>query len=53
MLVSEDVKVKIGEREEFRAKKEWKMADSIRNRLKGMGFVLEDMENGVRVKKIQ
>ncbi len=42
---------KIIEREKCRQKKEWKRADSIRNELKELGFVLEDVEGGVKVKK--
>jgi cysteinyl-tRNA synthetase len=41
----------IRKREERRKEKDWKEADGIRDRLKRMGYVLEDTETGVRVKK--
>ncbi len=40
------------ERDEARAEKNWKLADEIRDRVKEMGYVLEDTAKGVRIKKI-
>jgi len=41
----------IEKREGFRREKNWKEADKIRNRLRKMGYILEDTETGVKVKK--
>jgi len=37
---------------ELRLKKEWKMADEIREKIKSMGFLIQDTENGFKIKKI-
>ncbi|MCX6749793.1 MAG: cysteine--tRNA ligase [Candidatus Pacearchaeota archaeon] len=39
------------ERENFRKNKEWKKADEIRNKINKLGYILEDTEKGVNVKK--
>ena len=40
-------------REDARKNKDWETADKIRDRLKEHGYLLEDTEKGVRVKKIK
>ena len=45
------VEVLIDMREEFRSKKEWKRADAVRDRLAGLGIVLEDGKDGTRWSK--
>jgi cysteinyl-tRNA synthetase len=51
--IPEEVLLLVRAREDARIEKDWETADAIRNRLKEHGYVLEDMENGVRVKKIK
>ena len=41
------------EREKSRKQKDWKEADRIRDLLKKRGFVLEDTDNGVNIKRAQ
>ena len=41
----------IKKREVHRKEKDWKEADKIRDKLKKMGYVLEDADTGIRVKK--
>lgn len=47
-----DVDKMVKEREEARKAKDWKKADSIRDKLKEMGIVLEDTGKGVRWKRV-
>jgi cysteinyl-tRNA synthetase len=47
-VLSEEVEELIRRREEARRVKDWKVADEIRLRLRGMGIVLEDTAAGVR-----
>jgi cysteinyl-tRNA synthetase len=46
-----EVEKLIKKREERRKEKKWKEADKVRDKVKEMGYILEDMENGVKVKK--
>jgi len=39
-------------REEARSRKDWKMADEIREQIKALGFILEDTPEGPRFRKI-
>ncbi len=48
--LSAEIESLIMERERARKKKEWKRADEIRDRLKGMGVILEDSHAGVKWK---
>ncbi len=43
-----EVEALIAQREEARARKDWAMADAIRDRLKDRGIILEDTPQGVR-----
>ena len=47
------IQLTIDLRQEARAKKDWQIADEIRNRLNKLGIVLEDTPHGVRWKKGQ
>ena len=49
-LSTEDEEL-IREREEARARKDWKAADSIREKLKGKGIILIDTPEGVKWKR--
>lgn len=42
----------VGERQQARKDKNWKLADELRDRLKDMGIILEDTPQGVKWKKI-
>ena len=42
----------IKEREKLRKEKMWREADIIRERIRELGFVVEDGESGTRVEKI-
>jgi cysteinyl-tRNA synthetase len=48
---SREIEKLIKKREGFRKGKNWKEADKIRDRLRKMGYILEDTETGVKVKK--
>ncbi|MFA5536790.1 MAG: cysteine--tRNA ligase [Bacillota bacterium] len=47
------IQLAIDLRQGARAKKDWQIADEIRNRLHGLGIILEDTPHGVRWKKGQ
>ena len=51
--IPEEVKKLIEEREKARAEKNWEKADEIRDKIREMGYLLEDSEQGVRCKKIK
>ena len=46
-----EVEALIKERQAARAEKNWAKADEIRDRLTGMGIILEDTKDGVKWKK--
>jgi len=48
--LSNEIKKLVDEREEARKKKDWKIADAIRTKLKEMGVLLEDTPEGVKWK---
>jgi len=50
--IPEAVKELIKRREGARKNKEWKLADEIRQKIKELGYVLEDTAEGIRCKKI-
>ncbi|MFQ6094334.1 MAG: cysteine--tRNA ligase [bacterium] len=50
--VDEEIMGMLQQREEARRAKNWKAADAIRERLRGMGILLEDGPQGTRWKKI-
>jgi len=47
-----EIKKMIKEREIARREKDWGKADELRDEIKRKGFVLEDGEKGVEVKKL-
>jgi len=47
-----DVRKLVKEREKFRLEKNWAKADKIREKIKGMGWKVEDGVDGVRVSKL-
>lgn len=51
--IPKEVKKLAKEREEMRKKKNWKEADNIRNRIKKLGFTIDDTDEGIRIKKLQ
>ena len=50
--VPAEVKKLVKEREEMRKKKNFEEADNIRNRIKKLGYAVEDSDGGARVRKI-
>jgi len=40
------------QREKARAEKEWKKADEIREKIKSLGFLIDDTPNGTKLKKV-
>ena len=50
--LSKEIKDLIRLREKYRKERQWGKADKIRADLKKKGYILEDSEEGVRVKKI-
>ena len=40
------------EREEYRKQKNWAKADEIRDQLKAIGYIIEDVPEGPKVRKI-
>ena len=49
----EDIENLVQEREKARKKGDWKTADEIRNKIKELGYTIEDTENGVRWKRVK
>ncbi len=47
-----DVKKLADEREKARLEKDWKKADALREEIKKKGYFIEDIKEGVRIKKI-
>ncbi len=47
-----DVKVLLGKREEAREAKNFKLADELRNKIKELGFIVEDTSSGPKCKKL-
>ena len=50
--VPEEVKILMEKREHARLKKNWKEADNIRNKLKDLGYIIEDTSSGAVIKRI-
>ena len=50
--IPEIIKHLLRERENFRSSKEWKKADEVREKINKLGYILEDTEKGVAVKKV-
>ena len=50
--ITKEVKKLVGEREKMREEKNWKKSDEIRNKIKALGYIIEDSEKGAIVKKL-
>jgi len=51
--IPEEVENLIEQREEARKRNDWKAADKIRNKIKELGYVIEDTDSGVKCKKLR
>ncbi|MCK4647628.1 cysteine--tRNA ligase [Candidatus Pacearchaeota archaeon] len=49
--ISRDVKKLVAEREKARKQKDWKTADELRKKINKAGYIIDDTEKGVKVKK--
>ena len=47
-----DIRKLIEEREKARKEKNWKIADALRDRVKDLGFFIDDTDDGPRVRKV-
>jgi cysteinyl-tRNA synthetase len=47
-----DIKKLVEEREKARKEKNWKIADALRERIKDLGFIIDDTDEGARVRKL-
>jgi len=52
VVVPEDIKKLVDEREKARADKDWKSADEIRDKINNLGWRIDDGKNGVKVSQI-
>jgi len=50
--VPAEVQALVDEREKARAEKDFSKADSLRDKIKSLGYVVEDSKDGVKVKKV-
>ena len=50
--IPDDVKKLVKERENARKKQDFKKADELRNKIKKLGYVVEDVEGGSKIKKL-
>ena len=50
--IPKEVEDLIEERERARKRNDWKAADEIRNKIKELGYTIEDTDSGVKCKKI-
>jgi len=53
MEVPKEVEDLIEQREQARKRNDWKSADEIRNKIKELGYVVEDTDSGVKCKKLR
>ncbi|MBS3073375.1 cysteine--tRNA ligase [Candidatus Pacearchaeota archaeon] len=51
VIINEELKELIAEREKSRKDKKWKKADEIRDKIKKLGFIVEDSEDGPKLKR--
>jgi len=51
--IPEEVENLIEQREQARNRNDWKAADEIRNKIKELGYTIEDTDSGVKCKKIK
>jgi len=49
--IPDEVKKLVKEREDARKNKEWKKSDDLRDKIKKLGFVIDDTKEGTKVKK--
>jgi len=49
--IPQKVRRLVKEREDYRKKKEWKRADKIRKEIKKLGYLIEDIKEGTKIKK--
>jgi cysteinyl-tRNA synthetase len=47
-----EIKKLVKQREVYRKKKQWNLADGIRQKIKEMGYQIEDTKEGPKIKKI-
>ena len=52
LKLSQEIKKLIEEREKARKEKDYEKADKIRDKIRDKGYILEDSDEGPRVKKI-
>lgn len=50
--IPEEISALINKREEYRKKKDWLMADQVRDEIKQKGYVVEDSPQGIRCKPL-
>ncbi len=50
--IPKEIKKLIKDREEARKKKNWQEADNIRNRIKKLGFSVDDTDKGTKIRKL-
>lgn len=51
IFLPENIKELIKDREQARKDKEWRKADQIRERIKTMGYIIDDTKEGIKIKK--
>ncbi|HLC78610.1 MAG TPA: cysteine--tRNA ligase [Candidatus Nanoarchaeia archaeon] len=51
LSIPKEIQKLVHEREEARRNKDWKKSDEIRNKIKELGYLVEDASDGARVKK--
>ncbi|MDD5192611.1 MAG: cysteine--tRNA ligase [Candidatus Nanoarchaeia archaeon] len=52
IVIPNNIKKLVDEREKARKNKDWKKADEIRNKIKGSGYKIDDTNDGVKISKI-
>lgn len=52
IVIPKEVKELVQKREEARENKDWKEADKIRNKIKEMGYIIEDSPSGPKIKAL-
>lgn len=50
--IPQEVKILVDKREDWRRKKKWEEADKIRDKIKEMGWEVEDTEEGTKTRKV-
>lgn len=51
--VPEEVVRLVGEREDARKKKDWKTSDAVREKIKSLGYIVQDTKEGPKIKKTE